>query len=78
MSTKTSKAFETLSERLRTERKSQNLSQTQLAQLSQVSLNFLSQLESGKSTVQLDKVLQVMNTLGLEFKIQYGKNGINQ
>lgn len=76
MTTKTPKAFKSLSERLREERKSQNLSQTQLAQLAQVSLNFLSQLETGKTTVQLDKVLQVMDTLGLEFKIQYGKNGI--
>lgn len=65
-----------LSQRIKTERKSQGLSQTQLAQLAKVSLNFISQLESGKSTVRIDKTIAVLGVLGLELKIQYGKSGI--
>ncbi|MCB9024774.1 MAG: helix-turn-helix transcriptional regulator [Bdellovibrionaceae bacterium] len=68
----------TLSTRIRDERKSQGLSQTELADLAGVSLNFVSQLESAKSTVRIDKVLQVLSTLGLELHIRYGKMGISQ
>lgn len=71
-------ALKTLSTRIRDERKSQGLSQTELADLAGVSLNFLSQLESAKSTVRIDKVLQVLHTLGLELHIRYGKKGISQ
>lgn len=66
-----------MASRLKSERKSQGLSQSELADLAGVSLNFVSQLESGKSTVRLDKVLQVFKTLGLEFHIRYGKSGIS-
>jgi y4mF family transcriptional regulator len=71
-------ALETLAQRIRSERKSQGLSQTELANIAGVSLNFLSQLESGKSTAQLDKVLLVIHSLGLELHIQYGKQGISK
>lgn len=67
-----------LANKVKSERKAIGLSQTELAQLAKVSLNFLSQLESGKKTIRLDKVLQVLNTLGLELKIQYGKSGIKE
>jgi HTH-type transcriptional regulator / antitoxin HipB len=67
-----------LASRVRQERKSQHLSQTELANIAGVSLNFLSQLESGKSTVHYDKVLQVLGALGLELKIQYQKTGLGQ
>ena len=70
--------FKVLGGRIRDERKSQGLSQTELANLSDVSLNFLSQLEGGKTTVRIDKTLKVMQTLGLEFKIQYGSSGISE
>ena len=71
-------AFKTLANRVREERKSRGLSQTELAHLSGVSINFLSQLESEKATVRLDKALQVLITLGLEFHIRYGKSGISK
>ncbi len=71
------KALERLGNRIRTERKAQGISQTELANLAGVSLNFLSQLESGKATVRVDKLLQVVGTLGMEFKVQYGKSGIS-
>ncbi|NCN42500.1 helix-turn-helix transcriptional regulator [bacterium] len=70
-------ALKALSTRIRDERKSQGLSQTELAHLAGVSLNFVSQLESEKSTVRIDKVLQVLGTLGLELHIRYGKKGIS-
>ena len=70
-------ALKGLADRLRSERKSQGLSQTELANLAGVSLNFLSQLEAGKSTARIDKVLQVTTTLGLQFNIEYGKHGVS-
>ena len=70
-------AIKLMAKHLRKERKSQGITQTELAHLAGVSLNFLSQLESGKSTVRLDKVLQVFHTLGLEFHIRYGQSGIS-
>ena len=73
-----SQAFRRLAARIRKERKSQGLSQGELAQLAGVSLNFLSQLESGKDTVQLNKVLQVLKTLGLEFHLRYGPKEISE
>ena len=56
---------------IRDERKYQGLSQTELAQLAGVSLNFISQLENGKPTVRLDKVDDVLKTLGLQMKVEY-------
>jgi len=59
--------------KIREERKAQSLTQTQLANLSGVSLNFLSQLEQGKPSVQMDKVLMVIDTLGLSVELKYLK-----
>ncbi len=61
---------------IRSQRKKLNLSQTQVAQLGNVSLNFVSQLERGKANVQLDKLLDVMKVLGLQFSLGIGSNGI--
>lgn len=71
-------SIQRLGGRIRKERRDQGLSQTELAELAGVSLNFLSQLESGKSTVRMDKLLQVMGTLGLEFRVQYGKKEVTE
>jgi y4mF family transcriptional regulator len=59
--------------KIREERKAQSLTQTELADLSGVSLNFLSQLEQGKPSVQMDKVLMVLDTLGLSIELKYSK-----
>ncbi len=53
-------------------RVSQNLSQNQLAQLAGVSLNLISQIESGKPRVQFIKLLQVLNALGLQLHVELG------
>jgi len=59
--------------KIREERKAQSLTQTELANLSGVSLNFLSQLEQGKPSVQMDKVLLVLEALGLNMELKYSK-----
>lgn len=59
---------------IKEERKAQGLTQTELANLSGVSINFVSQLEQGKSTVQMDRVLMVLETLGLGLRVVYTKS----
>lgn len=49
-----------------TERKHQGLTQADLAGLSGVGITFLSQLENGKGTAEVDKVLAVVETLGID------------
>ena len=45
------------------------LTQTELADLCAVSLSFVSNLENGKATTELEKTLKVLNTLGLDVMI---------
>lgn len=54
---------------VRAERKRQQLTQTQLAQLCGVSLSFVSNLENGKPTTELQKTLKVISTLGLDMLV---------
>lgn len=51
---------------IRSERKNQGLTQTELADLCGVSLSFISNLENGKPTTELAKTLNVISTLGLD------------
>ncbi|MGN0879589.1 MAG: helix-turn-helix transcriptional regulator [Oligosphaeraceae bacterium] len=46
-------------------RKEQGVSQMMLAGLSGTGVRFISDLENGKPTIQLQKILQVLNALGL-------------
>ncbi|MGL4858334.1 MAG: helix-turn-helix domain-containing protein [Enterobacteriaceae bacterium] len=50
-------------------RKSQGLRQTDLAGLAMTGTRFISDLERGKGTVQCDKVLHILNLLGLDVLI---------
>ena len=50
-------------------RKEQKVTQVQLAQLSNVGYRFVLDLESGKETIQLGKVLAVMETLGMRVNL---------
>ena len=52
-------------ELLRDERKRQKLSQLQLAGLANTGIRFVSDVENGKGTVQLQKLLAVISALGL-------------
>lgn len=51
-------------------RKSQGVSQTVLSQLSDVGLRFLCDVERGKPSVQFDKLLSVLTTLGIALKLE--------
>jgi len=62
---------------LRKERKALKLTQQNLGELAGTGLNFVSQLERGKNTARLDKVLAVLTVLGLELKIIRGKKGVS-
>ncbi len=53
---------------LRARRKELRLSQQDLAELAGVSVRFIHDLEAGKPSVQLDRLLAVARTLGLELQ----------
>lgn len=55
---------------IRAARKAQGASQADLAALCGVGVRFLSELESGKPTAELGKVLTVIQSLGLELSLQ--------
>lgn len=54
---------------IRSERKHQHLTQTELADLCGVSLSFVSNLENGKATTELEKTLRILSTLGLDLMV---------
>jgi y4mF family transcriptional regulator len=55
---------------IRSRRKGDGLTLVDAAGLCNVNYRFLSNLENGKPTVRLDKVLQVLAALGLELEIK--------
>jgi HTH-type transcriptional regulator / antitoxin HipB len=57
---------------LRKRRKALGLTQEQLCELAGVGPAFLYELEQGKATVRLDKLLDVLAVLGLELSLQAG------
>ena len=54
---------------VRISRKKQGATQAEFASLCGVGVRFISELENGKSTVQVGKLLQVLKCLGLEMTI---------
>jgi HTH-type transcriptional regulator/antitoxin HipB len=58
-----------IGEAVRRKRKEQGILQEKAAGLSGVGTKFLSQLENGKETAEIGKILQVLRTLGLEIYI---------
>lgn len=55
---------------IRETRRAQGLRQDQLAGAAGVGLRFVVELEAGKPTVQLGKVLNVLDALGCTFRIE--------
>ena len=55
----------TLGELIGRIRKQQKVTQVELSQLSNLGSRFVLDLESGKSTIQLGKTLEVLKTLGV-------------
>ena len=66
---------ETLAQAVRTRRKSFDLTQTQLADISGVSPRFVYDLEAGKKSVSLDKVLAVTGALGIALIAEVAARG---
>ena len=61
---------------IRQERKKRNLTQTALGDLTGTSINFISQIEAGKETAHIGKVLKVLQILGVQLEIAYGSKGL--
>lgn len=61
---------------VRKERKSRNLSQSELGALANVGINFVSQVEAGKSTAHMGKVLELLRVLGLELRLGRGMSAL--
>lgn len=55
---------------IRQERREQRLTQSELAGLSGVGLTFISQLENGKATAEVGKVLNVLSVLGSDLIVE--------
>lgn len=68
--------FQLLGEVIRQERKALGLSQQELGDLAGTGLNFISQLERGKESVRMDKVLSVLKVLGLGLLITRSKEQV--
>ena len=60
---------------VREKRKSMGLTQVNAAGLLGVGVRFLSELENGKQSVSLEKVIQVMQGLGLQLLVETEKQG---
>ena len=58
-----------LAEIVRVERKKQNATQVELAQLSNVGVRFIRDLEDGKCSMHLCKVFCVLETLGIKIEL---------
>ena len=65
-----------LGEAIAAERKRRKLTQSQLADLSDTSINFISQIERGKKTAQIGKVIDVLQILGIQLVIEKGAAGV--
>jgi HTH-type transcriptional regulator / antitoxin HipB len=66
-------AMKELGAALRRRRKSLGLSQEKLAQFAGCSWNYIHYLETGKTSVQLHKLLDVLKVLGLQLTLEPGK-----
>jgi HTH-type transcriptional regulator / antitoxin HipB len=61
---------------VRARRKALKLTQLDVAALAECGAVFMHSLESGKPTVRLDKVMAVLNVLGLQLVLEPGKDGL--
>jgi HTH-type transcriptional regulator / antitoxin HipB len=61
---------EQLGQLVRARRRELGLTQTQVADVADTNLRFVSELERGKPTARLENVLRVLATLGIELEAQ--------
>ena len=76
LSPKMVQVISALGARVRAERKARKLNQQQLADLAGVGINFVSQLEGGKATAHIGRVVAVLQVLGLQLDLVRGKEGL--
>lgn len=75
-STRSNNSSDLLGQIIRQERRKRSLTQTALGDLSGTSINFISQVEAGKETAHIGKVLKVLQVLGVQLEIGYGSKGL--
>ncbi len=61
---------EQIGELVRTERKKAGLKQAECASLCGLGVRFFSELENGKPTLEIDKVLKVLRLMGFEINLE--------
>ena len=61
---------EALGKRIRALRRAQKITQAQLAGLANTGIRFIGDLENGKETCHIGKVLRVIETLGVDMLIR--------
>ena len=66
----TDKRMREFAEQVRARRRQLGLRQEELAELAGTSARFVVQLEAGKPSVRTDKVLDVLEALGLEVQLK--------
>lgn len=59
-----------VAELVRTTRKEQKATQVELAQFANVGIRFVRDVEDGKESVQYNKLVRVLSTLGLKISIE--------
>lgn len=64
------KTIEDVGKLVKETRKKQGFTQVQLAQLSNVGARFLSDLENGKQTCEVGKMLKVLANLGIKLEVK--------
>jgi len=57
-----------LGELIRRRRRELGMTQTEVAEVANANLRFVSELERGKSTARLENVMRVLQTLGIELE----------
>ncbi len=76
MTEKQAQPMAELGKGIQKQRKALGLSQQQLAKFAGCAKLFILSVENGKETVRMDKLLAVLHVLGLQIKLQSGKDPI--
>lgn len=76
MATTNESALKNLGLAIQDQRKRLGLTQADLSTLAGVGPNYIRQIESGKSTAQITKILDILGALGMQLKLEFGKERI--
>ncbi len=76
MQVMTNKRGSPLAEVLLRRRRALGITQEQLAKFAECSVPYIYLLESGKTTVRIDKLIAVLSVLGLQLRVEAGKEGL--